>query len=240
MKLNIKSLLLMLSVLLMGAVCSCAKHSDDDDDTDDVENVKYDEATVKKLLEKDEWSKSDYTKAIAIYEKAADEYFEKAHSILKDSSTIEEYESRYESLDEDYEHIGDLRRKLKKSDQSEMGEKNYDRWIKVKEKVERLISDLDEAVQEKFGTPEQQLKSKIIDLAHDTIRQIQADPASADQIYEQSSQQVKELVSGLSDEELQELINDADVMKAVNDLDAAYQDARSAQSYYKREFGNNK
>lgn len=71
------------------------------------------------------------------------------------------------------------------------------------------------------------LKSQVIAIATETITKIQDNPADADQLYEASSKQVKELISGLSEEEFQTLTTDAEVTKVVNALDAAYAAAKA-------------
>lgn len=74
-------------------------------------------------------------------------------------------------------------------------------------------------------------KSQIIALANETTAKIKANPADAEKIYMEASGQSEVITKGLTEQEVQALYNDAEVMAAMNELNAACNAAAlSAQS----------
>lgn len=157
MKTQFKALLLMISFIFMGAICSCDKHSSDKDDDEDTENVKLDERTVQKLIDKyheDGWDKADYSKAIDIYEEFGYKASEKFESIIKKADSGDEVDNEYNKLMEKYSYIEDLWEILRDADVDEMGEKNYYRLRQIHENIDDKFDSLWDKVYNEYGRQE--------------------------------------------------------------------------------------
>lgn len=150
--------LCLLALFIMGAICSCAKHSsdnDNEDETDEIKVVKTDNATIQKLLDKyyhgEGWTKADYANAIDIVEEISTDYIEKANSALNKCNSREEFYEKQDILKEKTDGANDLWRILNGSDESEMGKENLERWIKYAHQYNIKQTRLWKAIDNKFG-----------------------------------------------------------------------------------------
>lgn len=157
MKTQFKVMLLLLSLIFMGAICSCDKKSsdkdDDDKDDDNVENVKFDKESIQKLTDKyyeEGWTEDEYSKALDIYEKVGDEYVQKAKSLLNKCQTREEFDNQLGKSVWDSDDFQNLRTILERADVSEMGKKNYARFMKIVDQNDSERSKFWKLVSEKF------------------------------------------------------------------------------------------
>lgn len=134
MKTQFKAMLLMLSLIFMGAPDSFSKPSSAYNTNNDL-TFKYDTKSLQSLIDKYEvqgWSETDYAKAMDIIEEeCSEDTFDKYDYALSKAVTDEEVENILRRQNERYELVNTLISIFYNSFEDDMGETTYQRWLSI-------------------------------------------------------------------------------------------------------------
>lgn len=173
----------MLSLIFMGAICSCNSLLSNND-SNDTENVskdansdieqQMDEVSIQKLIDKYDkngWTEAEYSKALDVIEQSINEYYDKVDSLFKRYDNEDDFNAKMKKLSENYDYIQDLIKICNSSEVSAMGQQNFERYDTLKREFNRKETKLGESIYYNYKKKENDEMSRGSVDSSDTVKQ---------------------------------------------------------------------